>query len=76
MSTFNLDKVIFEAPLHTTMAGLGKQIGMSPFMLRYNLAKKRKLELVLKILKENKKEKRELGSGTSEIVIHSLSEAK
>lgn len=51
---YDLNKTIWEAPLHTTFTSLSKSLGVNHTMLRYNLAKDRKLDLILRILKWNK----------------------
>jgi hypothetical protein len=55
MSAFDVDKVIWEAPLHKSMVSLAKEFGMGPEMFKYRLMKERKLMLVKNIVKGNLK---------------------
>lgn len=47
---YDFNRVLWEAPLHKTFTNLSRALCMNPPMLRYNLAKDRKLALILKIL--------------------------
>lgn len=49
----NIDSIIFEAPKHKSMASLSRALNINVAMLRYNLAKARKLDLVLRVLELN-----------------------
>ena len=51
---YSFEKTIWEAPLHTNFMSLSRSLGINHTMLRYNLAKDRKLDLILRILKWNK----------------------
>jgi hypothetical protein len=53
MRSLNIDKVIFEAPLHKHMSDLAKHFNVNAMFLRYRLMKARKLMLVKSILKLN-----------------------
>jgi hypothetical protein len=50
---YDFNKTLWEAPLHKTFVSLSRALGMNGTMLRYNLAKDRKLDLILKILAIN-----------------------
>lgn len=51
---YDLNKTIWEAPLHKSFASLSRALNINVSMLKYNLAKDRKLSLVLKIISFNK----------------------
>lgn len=54
MTNINIDRVIFQAPLHKSWVSLAREFNISPEMLRYNLCRVHKLMLVKAILKQRK----------------------
>lgn len=73
MKTLTVEEITSRAYSHSTMKSLATELGLSAFMLRYNLGKCRKLDLVNKILNDNKLTKK---SEMSEIVLQNNDEAK
>ena len=51
--SIDINKTIHEAPLHKSMASLARSLNINVYMLKYHLAKARRLELVKAVVKLN-----------------------